>query len=100
VSVGGVEGKAENTVEPIRMNSTKTGQLGGVFQRLLQQTEVPQAPFAQRQHQCAQRAHGTTFGGCGNAQKNRAQHQKNQDQRRHEHEGHLLGQARQQFQAQ
>jgi hypothetical protein len=94
VTIGGVEGEAEDRGAD-QDEHHEDGQLGAVFQRLLEQLERQRAAGA-RHDQRAKRTHGAAFGGCGNAQKDGAQHQKNQHQRRNQHEGDALGQTRQQ----
>ena len=48
-----------------------------------------------REHQRAGRAHGAAFGRGRDADEDRAEHQEDQGQRRHHHEGDLLREARQ-----
>ena len=59
--------------------------------------ELPVETLAcQRHQQRTGGAHGTTFGRCGHAKKDRTQHQKDQRQHGNQYEHHALGQLRQQ----
>ena len=90
VTVGGIEGEAEHR-RADQDEQHKGRQLGSVFQGLLEQGHA-QTAFAHGQNQGTQSAHGAAFGRCSHTQKDGAQNQKDQDQRRHQHKGHLLGQ--------
>ena len=94
VAVSRVEGKAEYRGAN-QDEQYKRCQFGRVFKSLFGQGQA-QPALAHGQNQCAQCAHGTAFGRRCDTQKNRAQHQKDQDQRGHQHEGHLLSQFGQQ----
>jgi hypothetical protein len=99
VAVGRVEGEAEHRGAD-QDEQHEGGQLGGAVQRLVQQLECSSLPARYRHDQRAQRTHGAALGGRGHAQEDGAQHQEDQHQRRDQHEGDLLGQARQQAHAQ
>ena len=89
---------SEKTRAPIRMNRTKDDSLVVEFERLPHQIET-EAAFGDRQDQRADRAHRAAFGRRRNPEKNRAQHQEDQRQRRHQHDDHLLRQSRQEAKA-
>jgi hypothetical protein len=80
------------------MNSTKVASLAVLSSAWFSSLKLSlRRPTGHDQR--AQRAHGAAFGGRGHAQEDGAQHQEDQHQRRDQHEGHLLGQARQQAHA-
>ena len=83
------------TVEPTRMKSTKHDSLA-VLSSAWISSDMLSLPRPTGHQQRAQRAHRAAFGGRGDAQEDGAQHQEDQHQRRDQHEGDLLGQARQQ----
>ena len=88
VTVCGVEGKAEHRGAD-QDEQHKRGQLGSIFQSLLEDGHA-QTALACSQNQGAQSTHGSALGWCGYTQKNRAQHQKDENQRRHQHKSHLF----------
>ena len=89
VPVDTIEGQAEHA----RADQDKhheRGQLGGRVHRLFEQ--LPRQPSASDRHdQRATRAHRATLGRRRDAEKDRAQHQEDQRQRRDQHEGDTLG---------
>ena len=87
-----------NTVEPIRMKSTKQDSfiVASIAWRM-QLTSMRRR--RQRHHQRADRAHRAAFGRRGDAEEDRAEHQEDQGQRRDQHERDPLGHARQQAEA-
>ena len=87
-----------NTVEPIRMKSTKHDSFIVVSIAWRSSLQV-EAPARHRHHQRADRAHRAAFGRRGDAEEDRAEHQEDQRQRRDQHEGHPLGHLRQQVRA-
>ena len=96
VAVDAVEGQAEHT----RTNEDehhKGGELGSRVHGLLEQAHR-QAPAPECHEQRPGGAHRAALGGRRHAEKNRAEHKKDQRQRRDEHEGHAHGDARQQAQ--
>ena len=76
----------------------ENGKFGAVLQGLLEHGERETATD-QRHDQGTQCAHGTALGRGGNAQKDGAEHQEDQQQRRDQHEGDLLGQTGDQVEA-
>ena len=91
VPIGRVEGETEHRGAN-QDEQHKGGQFGGALQGLTRQVHI-QLAFEASQHQSTHCPHGATFGGRRHAQEDGAQHQEDQDQRRHEHKGDLLGQA-------
>ena len=74
------------------------GELGGGFRGLAHQ--IPAQPTLERAERERPRgAHGAAFGRGRNADEDRAEHQKDQEQRRHHHKRHLLSQPGQKAEA-
>ena len=98
VAVDAVEGQAEHA-RADQDEHDEGGQLGGRVHRLAQQLER-QAPARERHDQRAGRAHRAALGRRRHAEEDRAEHEEDQRQRRDQHEGHALGDPRQQAELQ
>ena len=88
----------ERETENARANQDeqdKGAETRGGIHRLAQQLER-QAPPNQRHRQRAHRTHRAAFGGCGNTEKDGAEHQEDQRQRRNQGKRYTLRQRRQQ----